>query len=193
MRRVIETTAVVALSAAMFATVTGALLDDAHAGGGASTFMEGTVDLSVAPVSAAISFTAMAPGDRATAPLTVSNDGTLRLRYAVTSTATNVDSKSLAHQLELTIKAGVAVCSDGGFAAGGSVLYGPADLGSVTGIDVVGEPSPGRQSGDRTLDAGDSEELCIRVAMPSGTGNAFQGASTAAAFMFVAEPVPSDA
>jgi hypothetical protein len=170
-----------ALSAALVAAAAGAVFAAADEAG-ANTFTRGSVDLSVAPASAAVSFTGMAPGDRATAPLTVRNDGTVRLRYAVTSTATNADSKSLAGQLDLTVKTGVDTCSDGGFATDGIVLYGPADVGSMSGIDVIG-------GGDRILDAGDSEVLCISVALPSGTGNAFQGASTSATCTFDAEPV----
>jgi len=42
------------------------------------------------------------------------------------------------------------------------------------------------------LDAGDSEVLCTRVALPLGTGDAFQGASTSATFSFEAEPATND-
>ena len=55
---------------------------------GANTFSVGTIDLTAAPTSAAITFSAMAPGDQVTAALTITNAGTLELRYAVTSTTT---------------------------------------------------------------------------------------------------------
>jgi hypothetical protein len=130
---------------------------------------------------------AVAPGDRVTAPIRLSNDGTMPYRYSVTSTATNADSKALAGQLDLTIKAGVTTCSDRGFATDGTVLYGPAKLGSVAGVDVIGDPTQGFQMGDRTLDATETEALCMQVVLPPRTRNAFQGASTTATATFYAE------
>ena len=42
---------------------------------GANTFSVGTIDLTAAPTSAAITFSAMAPGDQVTAALTITNAG----------------------------------------------------------------------------------------------------------------------
>ena len=188
-RRTTKTVAVVALTAALLAAVATDALSASPDRGTASAFTDGTVDLAVSPASAAISLSGMAPGDRAITPLTVSNEGTLRFRYAVTSIETDDASASFARQLELTIEAGVATCTVGGYAAGGTVLYGPGRLASVKAIDVIGDPAPGAQPGDRVLDPGDSEVLCLRVVLPSGTGNAFQRASASVTFRLDAEPV----
>jgi hypothetical protein len=185
--RVATTIVVLALSATLLATTAAGALSG-RPDRQASMFSDGSVELSVSPASAAVSFDGMAPGDRVTAPLTVRNGGTLPLRYVVTSTATNDDRRSLATQLDLTLKAGVAGCSDRGFASSGDVLYGPGPLGSAHGIVVVGGSSD-RWAAGRILDAADSERLCIRVELPSRTGNAFQGASTSATFTFQAIPV----
>jgi Camelysin metallo-endopeptidase len=183
---------VLVLSLATVAVVTsGAVFTDSQAVGG-NAFTTGTVDLSASPASAAVSFDGMMPGDSVTAPITVNNDGTVQYRYAVTSTATNADSKDLAAQLDMTIKSAVTDCTSGGFAADGTVLYGPAALGDTTGIDVIGDPSQGGQAGDRTLSAAASEELCFRVSLPSSTGPAFEGATTTATFTFNAEQVASN-
>ena len=151
---------------------------------GANTFSTGTVVISTAPASAFITFSAMAPGDVVTAPLTVTNGGTMQLRYAVTSASTE---NTLAAQLDLTIKDGVTTCSNAGFGASGTVRYGPGDLGSTTGVNVIGDAAQGVQAGDRTLDVAASEILCFQVSLPLSAGNASQGVTTTATFAFNAE------
>jgi predicted ribosomally synthesized peptide with SipW-like signal peptide len=150
-----------------------------------NTFSTGTVDISTSSDGVALlTFSDMAPGDQVTAPITVSNDGSLELRYAVTSTTTE---NTLAAQLDLTIKSGVTACPNAGFGADGTVLYGPAALGNTTPINVIGNPSAGADTGDRTLAAGTDETLCFNLSLPLGTGNSFQNTSTTATFAFIAE------
>jgi hypothetical protein len=148
-----------------------------------NTFTTGEIDISVSPATAAIGMTGMVPGDTVTAPLTVSNDGTIQLRYAVTSTTTE---NTLAALLDLTIKSGVTTCSNAGFDTDGTVLYGPADLGSTTGINVIGDPAQGADSGDRVLAAAASEVLCFQVSLPP-TATTGEGLTTTATFEFNAE------
>jgi spore coat-associated protein N len=152
-----------------------------------NTFTTGTVDISTSPTSALVTFSNMAPGDQVIAPITVTNGGSLRLRYAVTSVATNADSKGLMSELDLTIKSAVTACTNAGFAADGTTVYAAADLGSVAGINVIGDPATGAQAGDRELAASGSEVLCFKVNLPSATGNAYQNATTTATFTFSAE------
>ena len=165
---------------------TGALFTDSDSIG-ANTFSTGTIILDTSPTSALVSFSGMAPGDLATSTLTVTNNGSLQLRYAVTSTTTEA---TLAAQLDTTIwdEAAEAVV-DGvcDTTAPGVVLYGPADLGNTTGINVIGNPATGAQAGDRTLAASASDTLCFRVELPLSTGNAFQGLTTTASFGFESE------
>ncbi len=152
-----------------------------------NAFTTGTVDISTSPASAFITFSTMAPGDKVTQPLTVSNAGSLALRYAVTSDADNTDTEGLRAQLDLTIKSGVTTCDNTNFGVDGTVLYGPADLGSNPAINVIGDPTQGAQAGDRTLAASANEVLCFQDGLPSSTENAFQNATTSATFAFVAE------
>ena len=149
-----------------------------------NTFSTGNVDISTSPTSALVTFSDMMPGDVVTAPLTVTNAGGGQLRYAVTSTTTE---DTLAAQLDLTVKSGVTTCTNGGFGASGSVLYGPADLGSTGGINVIGDSAQGAQAGDRTLNAAASEVLCFQVSLPLSTGDAYQSLTTTATFAFNAE------
>src|SRR5262249_8845152 len=69
-----------------------------------NTFTTGTIVLPTSPTSALIGFTSMLPGDSVTSALTVTNGGTGALRYAMTSSSSNTDSKNLRDQLTLTIK-----------------------------------------------------------------------------------------
>ena len=164
-------------------SLTGALFTDTESVGG-NTFTAGTVDIAAAPASAVVSFSNMAPGDEAVGAVTVTNDGSLEMRYSITSTTTE---NTLAAQLDMTIKTGVTTCTTGGFDTDGFVQYGPADLGSVAGVDVVGDPAQGAQAGDRVLQASNNEALCIRVSLPFSTGNSFQGLTTSATLNFNAE------
>jgi hypothetical protein len=148
-----------------------------------NTFSTGNVDIAVSPTSALLTMNNMTPGDQVTAPLTVSNDGAIQLRYATTSTTTE---NTLAAQLVMTIKAGVTTCTNAGFGGSGTTIYqGP--LGSTAGTNVIGNPAQGAQAGDRVLNAGASEVLCFNVTLPADTGDGFAGLSTTATYTFHAE------
>lgn len=153
----------------------------------ANTFTTGTIDISTAPTTALVTFSNMAPGDQVTDDIVVTNAGTLALRYAVTSVATNPDAKGLKDQLVMTVKTidvttPATPCSD----FDGTGLYS-GDLDDAAGGKIVGDVAQGAQAGDRTLNAAANETLCFRVALPLGTGNAFQNATTTATFTFAAE------
>ena len=154
-----------------------------------NTFTTGSVDISTAPTSALVTFSGMAPGDQVTNPITVTNAGTLQLRYAVTSTTTE---NTLAGQLDLTIKSGVTTCTSAGFGVDGTVVYAAGDLGNTSAINLIGNPAQGSQAGDRTLNASASEVLCFNVSLPSSTGNTYQGLTSTATFAFQAEQTSSN-
>ena len=169
--------------AAIVIGVTGAVFTDTESVG-ANTFTAGTVDIAASPASAVVAVPFMAPGDETVGELTVSNDGSLELRYAVTATTTE---NVMAADLDLTIKTGVTTCTIAGFSTDGSIIYGPDDLGSTAGIDVIGDPTQGDDTGDRVLSGAGSETLCLRVALPISIGNSSQGVTTTAQFNFAAE------
>lgn len=161
-------------------------------GGAVSTqnqFTAGTVDIAHSPATTLLSASGMLPGTKVTAPLTVTNQGSLDLRYALSSSVTNADGKGLGHQLLLTIKSGVSDCSTAGFGGSGSVVYGPdqplGDLGSAR--NLIGDPSVSPNGGRTVTTATHSEVLCFQVTLPSGTPNSYENASTTASFNFSAE------
>ncbi|MCJ7509917.1 MAG: CalY family protein [Dehalococcoidia bacterium] len=158
----------------------------------ANVFSTGSIDISTNPTTQLVTYTSppMAPGDKVTSPITVTNAGSLQLRYAVTSTTTG--DALLAAQLDMTIWDEAAE-GDGGETCTstppGTKLYGPADLGATTpGINVIGNPAQGAQGGERTLAPSPAYEvLCFQVELPSGTANSFQSKTTTATFAFAAE------
>jgi len=152
----------------------------------ANLFTTGSVSLSTDPATALVTFTSGAPGEDTTPQaLTVSNDGTMELRYAVTMTADNDDTNGLYAELDLTIREEDAEPTVPCDAFDGTVLYGP-DLPFLLTGNLIGDPTAGPQANDRVLAVG-SEYLCFRVVLPSGASNDVQASSTTAVFTFESE------
>jgi spore coat-associated protein N len=172
--------------AAVTILVTGAVFSDTASVTG-NTITTGDVEISTSPATALLTAGAMVPGDIITAGITVSNSGTVQLRYAVKSTTTE---NTLAAQLDMTVWDETVEADAGTTCAStppATVLYGPGDFGSTTGVNVVGNPAQGSHSGDRTLAASASEVLCFQVSLPSSTGNSYESLTSTATLDFVSE------
>ena len=159
---------------------------------GSNAFTAGSITLGVNPASALVTYSNMLPGDAVTSQLVVSNSGANQYRYAISSSATNADTKALKDQLVLTIRTVDATtpaspCND----FDGTSLY-TGDLDSTAG-KLVGDAAQGSHGGDRTLNASGSETLCFRVSLPSAAGNTYEGAASTATFTFDAEQVANNA
>lgn len=183
LNRILIAATVVGVVAAFFGQGGLAVFTDT-ASVGSNTFTTGTVDISTSPTTALVTFSAMAPGDQVTNPITVTNGGTLDFRYAVTSTTTE---NVLAGELDLTVKSGVTACTNGGFGSTGTVVYSTADLGNTTAVNLIGDPAQGSQAGDRTLAVSGNEVLCFNVSLPLTATNASQGLTTTATLAFISE------
>lgn len=146
----------------------------------ANTFTTGTLDISTSPSTALLTFSAMTPGDTVTASLTVSNAGTMAMRYAMSTSISG--STTLANGLTLAIKSSVTTCTNAGFSATGTSVYS----GTVTS-GAIGDATQGSHTGDRSLSASASEALCFQVALPSNAANSLQGLTATATFTFSAE------
>ena len=198
-RRVVWAVLTLALSlAALGVSATGAIFTDSDAVTG-NEFVTGTVALDASPTSSLVAFSGgMAPGDSTSGELTVSNSGSLELRYALTSTT---DEDALAAQLEMWVWAESdevdalpnTSCDTAPGANVASYIYEQLDLGSTGGTNIIGDPTQGSQTGDRTLAASANELLCFYVELPVGTGNAFQGLTTTATFDIASEQVANNA
>jgi predicted ribosomally synthesized peptide with SipW-like signal peptide len=149
----------------------------------ANTFTTGTIVLTTSPTTALVTYSAMFPGDSVTAALTVSNTGSGDLRYAMTSASTNTDSKALKDQLTLVVKTQGTNCTT----FDGTTVY----TGTLASA-AFGNTLSGSQTGDRPLSASTNEVLCFKVALDSGTGNAYQNATTTTTFTFVSEQTQSN-
>jgi spore coat-associated protein N len=143
-----------------------------------NAFTAGTIVIGAAPATAALTATNLMPGDTVNGSITVTNSGTSQLRYAMSSSSTNTDTKALRDQLQLTVKSAGTSCA----AFDGTTIY----TGVLNGA-AFGSNAAGAQAGDRTLNASANEILCFRATLPAATGNAFQGATTTAVFTFDAE------
>ena len=101
--RIIASVVLVMVLALTWSRDTLAVFTDSDAVG-ANTFTAATISLTTSPTTALITYSNMNPGDSITNPITVTNAGNSQLRYAVSSSATNTDTKGLKDQLVLTIK-----------------------------------------------------------------------------------------
>ena len=144
------------------------------------TFSTGRVDISTGPNRVLVGLSGMAPGEGIAVPLTISNAGTVPLRYAMT---TRIDGSSgLSNGLILTVKRDVVTCSNAGLQRDGTEVYqGPVTDGAI------GDPSRGPQAGDRTLDASANEVLCFHVQLPASAADTLQNLTVTATFTFRAE------
>lgn len=154
----------------------------------AGTFSTGSIVLDDVKIDALTLTTAnMMPGDSVTDDVVVENDGTAQLRYSMSTTSDNTDAKALRDVLTLTVKT-IDVTTPGtpcdNFDGTTTVL-----AATVLGLSTAkfGDVTPGAQVGDRPLNATANETLCFRVSLPSGTGNAYQSATTTTTFTFDAE------
>ena len=150
---------------------------------GENDFTSGSVEISATPASDFLNMSNMAPGDSQTAELTVDNDGTLQMRYAMTTTTTDEDLLHLDDALMLEIRTLGTDCD----AFDGSQLYPPLPTPTGTLADgFIGDPGPGGDPGDQTVDVGDHEHLCFKVTLPEDAIGPME-ASTTATFRFDAE------
>ena len=169
MKKILISLMSIALVIGLVGVGTMAYFSDAETSTG-NTFAAGTVDLALTggePLPFQI--TGMAPGDTVTGTVTVTNSGTLELRYAMTTTP---DANSILDE-QLTV-----VITD----ADGVELYS-----GVLSNAGIGNPAQGEQSGDRVLAAGGSEILTFTVTLPAGSDNTYQGLSCVVNFVFNAE------
>ena len=192
-RGLVATVVTLTAGAALASAGTLAVFTDQQAIG-SNAFTAGSITLGVNPATALITSSNMLPGGAVTNKLVVSNSGANQYRYSISSSATNADTKALKDQLVLTIKT-IDVTTPGSGTEcddfDGTQLY-TGDLDSTAG-KLVGDPAQGAQGGERTLNASANETLCFRASLPTGAGNAYEGAATTATFTFDAEQVANNA
>ena len=191
MRKILTSLMIIAVLAASITTGAMAVFTDQQTNPD-NVFTTGTVILGIDPVTAMFTVSDMAPGDVEYGGLQVSNDGSLELRYAMTTTAD--DTSTLDEQLDLTID----VVTDWGVdstwytdddVVGEANIYGPD---GVLSSAFFGDPAQGQDGGDRTLASSASERLRFKATLPLDTDNSYQGTTCTVAFVFNAEQTVSN-
>jgi hypothetical protein len=162
----------------------------------ANTFTSGIVDISSSPATAFLHLSNMAPGDSVTAKLTISNDGTLPMRYSMTTDTTDVGTPPPGPHLDDTLTLEIRELGTNCTLFNGALLYG--GTGETLADGYIGNPNPGPDTGDRPLPPsptpGASEDLCFKVTLPKYDAEPTpvpitgpMGAGTTATFTFDAE------
>ena len=125
----------------------------------------------------------MTPGGSITTPIVVRNTGAGQLRYSLSVTADDLDGKGLGAILLLSVE------SHGPAAQAGSceVAEGSPIFDGRLGAGGFGDPAMGTNPGDRVLDPGAQELLCLRTTMPLSAGNAYQDATATMTFILSSE------
>ncbi len=151
-----------------------------------NSFAAGTVVLGSGNGAAAftISNTELAPKVTKYGTVQIDNSGSLQYRYAMSSASSQ--TKALGDHLQLKVVpiATGATC-DSTAVANGTVLYSGALSGAA-----FGSKAAGADTGDRTLNAGTSEVLCMEMSFGNDTAavdNAFQGGTDSTTLTFDAE------
>ena len=165
-----------------------ALFTDTDTSAG-NSFTAGPFDINTGGGAAVFTVANLAPGTVNYGTLPVANDGSLELRYAVTSSSSNADSKALAAQLD----AKVVAISTGATCNAAAISGGTAIFDGKLGSLALGDIAAGAQSGDRVLAAAASEALCVQVSFPTASGNSYQGATTSTTVTFAAEQTANNA
>lgn len=191
MRKILTSLIIIAVLAALITAGAMAVFTDQQTNPD-NVFITGTLILGIDPATAMFTVSNMAPGDVEYGGLEVTNDGSLELRYAMTTTAD--DTSTLDEQLDLTID----VVTDPGVdtiwytaddVVGEANIYGPD---GVLSSAFFGDPAQGEQAGDRTLASSASERLRFKATLPLDTDNAYQGSTCTVAFVFDAEQTASN-
>ena len=191
MRKILTSVMIIAVLAASITAAAMAVFTDQQTNPD-NVFTTGTVILGIDPATAMFTVSNMAPGDVEYGGLEVTNDGSLELRYAMTTTAD--DTSTLDEQLDLTIDvvtgSGVdLIWYTADDVVGEANIYGPD---GVLSSAFFGDPAQGEQAGDRTLASLASERLRFKATLPLDTDNTYQGTNCTVAFVFDAEQTASN-
>jgi hypothetical protein len=125
----------------------------------------------------------MTPGGSITTPILVRNTGAGQLRYSLSMTADDLDGKGLGAILLLSVESGGPAAK----APSCEMAEGSPIFGGRLATGGFGDAAMGANPGDRVLDPGAQELLCIRTTMPLSAGNAYQDATATRTFILTSE------
>ena len=188
-RKVIGTIATMAVLVGVLSITALALFTDSDAVG-TNSFATGTLSLTTSPTSTVwTAVTDGAPGDKATGALTVTNAGSLSLRYAVSGANTDATLAG-AMNLRIGLQAG-AGCDFPYHNNDGTTTTLTDDTqlyaGSLNTALLMGSSAQGFDAGDRTLAASATDDLCFAVVLPDTATSTVAGLSNTTTFTFDSE------
>ena len=204
-RRLVMSAATVGLAVIGVTSLTTSALFTDNDAASSNLFTTGTVDIANSPATTILSAGNMAPGDTVWGPVTVQNNGSLGLRYAVAYLFTDNDTtprtdanpgvaSSLSTQLSLKVVTGAESCPAAGPVGGtevASIAAGSAAIGNITDTaptEIVGDLVTTEGGGvERALDSQVSEVLCVGVGMSIDADNRYQETSANLTLKFLAE------
>ena len=175
--------------AALLGVASQAIFTDTDAVG-TNDFATGSISLTTSPTSAIwTAVTDAVPGDTATGSLTVTNAGTVQLRYAVSGSNTDA-TLAAGMNVRIGLKGG-AGCDFPYHNADGTTttLTDDTELfaGALDTAALIGSSAQGADTGDRTLAASATEDLCFGVVLPLGGGDTLQSLTNTTTFTFDSE------
>jgi hypothetical protein len=149
---------------------------------GANHLGAATLDVAVGDETAQLVATRMAPGDTVTGWLDLANGGDLPLRYAIVTDST-IDI--LLDWLRWDVwKASGACVPPAGL---GTYLLSDAQLIGGLSSPLIGSSALGLDRGDRVLQPGSAERICIGATLQTDAPNAVQARSVTMDLTVVAE------
>lgn len=157
----------------------------------------GSVNLEVGQLSFSVPVDNMLPGASVVAPITVTNNGSLRYQYAISYRADDRagDTADLSSALRVSLHA-TSTCTLAQTATATDRIGqsgAPGTFGLATSdTPIVGTPGVDEAPGNRHLNATASEELCVRIDFDEAAGNSFQDTSTTLELTFDARQITFD-
>jgi hypothetical protein len=186
-RRSITTVGIVALAfVGLGQLTTAALFEDTATA--ATSYASGNVAIEAGGQANLVLAAAanMAPGDTVYRHVSVSNAGSLDLRYAISAQTTS-ETKNLSQVLRYAVYNNSAgTCSKAGTASATPLASNVQVAAAST--PLVGSSVNGYQAGDREIPAGASaDDICIAVTLPFATTSAYASADAQVTLSFDAE------
>ncbi|MCA0330615.1 MAG: CalY family protein [Actinobacteria bacterium] len=186
-RRSITTVGIVALAfVGLGQLTTAALFEDTATA--ATSYASGNVAIEAGGQANLVLAAAanMAPGDTVYRHVSVSNAGSLDLRYAISAQTTS-ETKNLSQVLRYAVYNNAAgTCTKAGTASATPLVSNIQVAAAAT--PLVGSSVNGYQAGDREIPAGASaDDICIAVTLPLATTSAYASADAQVTLSFDAE------
>lgn len=197
-RRFVATTAIIGLAVAGVTSLTTSALFVDTDSSQLTGFITGTVSIDSSPATSSMTTDPLAaPGDSAYKAIQVQNDGSLAQRYAVRLEGTGENGLAGVLDFRLYEVPSAAACkapASGVDPTGTGVAPITAEQKLGTSLrTVVGDTTEGEQAGDRDLNAGASEWLCVRLTLPLDSTNAVADSSASLELTFDAEQTANNA